>query len=78
MLNTILHYASETISGTNQYVSALGMFFLAALTTPIMSPLTDLTGLSRQIAVLAFQLGWWLDTLSNANINNTNSDFRYC
>ncbi|ADA78047.1 C4-dicarboxylate anaerobic carrier family protein [Francisella tularensis] len=29
----------------------------AALTMPIMSPLADLTGLSRQIAVLAFQLG---------------------
>ncbi|MBK2343950.1 putative basic amino acid antiporter YfcC [Francisella tularensis subsp. novicida] len=71
MLNTILHYASEIISGTNQYVSALGMFFFqsifnffvtsgsgqAALTMPIMSPLADLTGLSRQIAVLAFQLG---------------------
>ena len=68
MLNTILHYASETISGTNQYVSTLGMFFLqsifnffvtsgsgqAALTMPIMSPLADLTGLSRQIAVLGF------------------------
>lgn len=29
----------------------------AVLTMPIMSPLADLTGLSRQIAVLAFQLG---------------------
>ncbi|API87733.1 hypothetical protein F7310_01450 [Francisella uliginis] len=71
MLNSILHYASASISGTNQYVSALGMFFFqsifnffvtsgsgqAALTMPIMSPLADLTGLSRQIAVLAFQLG---------------------
>lgn len=71
MLNTTLHYASESISGTNEYVSALGMFFFqsvfnffvtsgsgqAALTMPIMSPLADLTGLSRQIAVLAFQLG---------------------
>lgn len=71
MLNTILHYTSEIISGTNQYVSALGMFFFqsifnffvtsgsgqASLTMPIMSPLADLTGLSRQIAVLAFQLG---------------------
>jgi len=71
ILNTILHYASESISGANQYISALGMFFFqsvfnffvtsgsgqAALTMPIMSPLADLTGLSRQIAVLAFQLG---------------------
>lgn len=71
MLNSILHYASDSISGTNHYVSALGMFFFqsifnffvtsgsgqAALTMPIMSPLADLTGISRQIAVLAFQLG---------------------
>ncbi|QLE78952.1 putative basic amino acid antiporter YfcC [Francisella sp. Scap27] len=71
MLNTLLEYASKSISGTNEYVSALGMFYFqsifnffitsgsgqAALTMPIMSPLADLTGISRQIAVLAFQLG---------------------
>ena len=71
MLNTLLHYAADAISGTNKYVSALGMFFFqsifnffvtsgsgqAALTMPIMSPLADLSGVSRQIDVLAFQLG---------------------
>lgn len=71
MLNTLLEYASKSISGSNQYISALGMFYFqsifnffvtsgsgqAALTMPIMSPLADLTGISRQIAVLAFQLG---------------------
>jgi len=34
----------------------------AALTMPIMAPLSDLLGVSRQIAVLAFQLG---DGLTN-------------
>ena len=34
----------------------------AALTMPIMAPLSDLLGLSRQTAVLAFQFG---DGLSN-------------
>ena len=29
----------------------------AALTMPIMAPLSDLVGVSRQIAVLAYQLG---------------------
>ena len=29
----------------------------AALTMPIMAPLADLVGVSRQVAVLAYQLG---------------------
>ena len=29
----------------------------AALTMPLMAPLSDLVGVSRQVAVLAFQLG---------------------
>ena len=71
MLNTILHYASGLVKGLNDYLSALSMFAFqaifnffvtsgsgqAALTMPIMSPLADLNGVSRQIAVLAFQLG---------------------
>jgi len=71
MLNTVLHYAQSTISTSNQYIAAISMFLFqslfnffvssgsgqAALTMPIMSPLADLTGVSRQIAVLAFQLG---------------------
>jgi uncharacterized ion transporter superfamily protein YfcC len=34
----------------------------AALTMPLMAPLSDLIGVSRQVAVLAFQLG---DGLTN-------------
>ncbi len=34
----------------------------AALTMPIMAPLSDLLGISRQVAVLAFQFG---DGISN-------------
>jgi len=37
----------------------------AALTMPIMTPLSDLTGVSRQTAVFAFQLG---DAISNVFI----------
>src|SRR5690606_32448787 len=37
----------------------------AALTMPLIAPLADLVGLSRQIAVLAFQLG---DGLTNCII----------
>ncbi|MFC4892843.1 putative basic amino acid antiporter YfcC [Pseudofrancisella aestuarii] len=71
MLNTILHYSANAVSGMNEYFSAIFMFLFqaifnffvtsgsgqAALTMPIMSPLADLNGISRQIAVLAFQLG---------------------
>lgn len=76
VLNTILHYAGAAMSGVSETGSAIFMyifqsifnFFLAsgsgqaALTMPLMAPLSDLVGVSRQIAVLAFQLG---DGLTN-------------
>lgn len=76
VLNTILHYAGGAMSGIPEAGSAIFMylfqsifnFFLAsgsgqaALTMPLMAPLADLVGVSRQIAVLAFQLG---DGLTN-------------
>ncbi|HBM17078.1 MAG TPA: putative basic amino acid antiporter YfcC [Lentisphaeria bacterium] len=71
MLNTFLHESARLCSGLNEYFSAIAMFiaqaffnFLitsgsgqAALTMPLMAPLSDLVGVGRQIAVLAFQLG---------------------
>lgn len=71
VLNTILHHAAEGLSGLPQTMAASFMFLFqsvfnffvtsgsgqAALTMPIMAPLSDLLGVSRQIAVLAFQLG---------------------
>ena len=76
VLNTILHHAGSAMSGVSETGSAIFMyvfqsifnFFLAsgsgqaALTMPLMAPLSDLVGVSRQIAVLAFQLG---DGLTN-------------
>ena len=75
-LNTLLYYASSTIGEAGATVSALAMygfqcifnFFVAsgsgqaAITMPLMAPLSDLVGVSRQVAVLAFQLG---DGLTN-------------
>ncbi len=75
-LNTMLFYASNAIGESSSYLSAWIMlvfqsvfnFFVAsgsgqaAITMPLMAPLADLLGLTRQIAVLAFQLG---DGLSN-------------
>ena len=76
VLNTLLHHASLTIGDFSATTSALFMllfqsvfnFFVAsgsgqaAITMPLMAPLSDLVGVSRQVAVLAFQLG---DGLTN-------------
>ena len=76
VLNTILHEAAQGLSDLPQTIAASFMFLFqsvfnffvtsgsgqAALTMPIMAPLSDLLGVSRQIAVLAFQLG---DGLTN-------------
>jgi uncharacterized ion transporter superfamily protein YfcC len=70
-LDTILHAGASTLEGVHGAVSLSLMFvfqstlnfFLpsgsgqAALTMPIMAPLADLVGVSRQMAVLAFQFG---------------------
>ncbi|GGA68246.1 hypothetical protein GCM10011369_07380 [Neiella marina] len=75
-LNTILHWAGQGLGEFSSMTSAQLMllfqsvfnFFIAsgsgqaALTMPLMAPLSDLVGVSRQISVLAFQLG---DGLTN-------------
>lgn len=76
VLNTVLHSAGQVVGDLPQALSALFMllfqavfnFFIAsgsgqaALTMPLMAPLSDLVGVTRQVAVLAFQLG---DGLTN-------------
>ena len=76
VLNTVLHYSGQVLVELPQTISAVCMFLFqsvfnffiasgsgqAALTMPIMAPLSDILGISRQIAVLAFQLG---DGLTN-------------
>ncbi|MFC4656168.1 MULTISPECIES: putative basic amino acid antiporter YfcC [Rheinheimera] len=71
VINTLLHHASGLIDGQPEWLAAQAMlvfqsgfnFFVtsgsgqAALTMPLMAPLADLVGVSRQTAVLAFQLG---------------------
>lgn len=70
-LDAILHAAVELLSGTS-HVFGLLMIYLfqflfnflvpsgtaqAATTMPIIAPLADLVGISRQTAILAFQFG---------------------
>ncbi len=71
VLNTVLHSAGNLIGSLPAWFSAWFMlvfqgtfnFFVtsgsgqAALTMPLMAPLADIVGVTRQVAVLAFQLG---------------------
>ncbi|MGE6258349.1 YfcC family protein [Heyndrickxia sporothermodurans] len=71
LMDSVLYYASSFLSHLSPSLNAVGMFFVqlflnflvpsgsgqAALTMPIMAPLSDLVGVTRQTAVLAFQLG---------------------
>ncbi|HIS46354.1 MAG TPA: putative basic amino acid antiporter YfcC [Candidatus Scybalocola faecigallinarum] len=70
-LNTILHGIGTVLQGVPAFIGAWFMYIFqslfnlvvtsnsgqAALTMPIMAPLSDLVGVPRQIAVLAYQLG---------------------
>ncbi len=71
VLNSILHSAGNVISQLPSHIAVWLMyvfqsvfnFFVtsgsgqAALTMPLLAPLSDLAGITRQVAVLAFQLG---------------------
>ncbi|MBT8337847.1 MAG: AbgT family transporter [Gemmatimonadetes bacterium] len=71
IVDTLLFAMAGVLEGWGSIGSAQGMFAVqtalnffvpsgsgqAALTMPLMAPLADLTGLSRQVAVLAYQMG---------------------
>ncbi|MDZ7859107.1 MAG: YfcC family protein [Candidatus Krumholzibacteriota bacterium] len=71
IMDTILYYMAQSVSGLPrmaaadfQYIIQLAFnFFIpsgstkAALTMPVMAPLADLSGITRQTAILAYQLG---------------------
>ena len=70
-LNTVLNAAANAIGDLPPAISAWFMYIFqsifnffvvsgsgqAALTMPLMAPLSDLVGVTRQVAVLAFQFG---------------------
>ncbi len=76
ILHTILHAAASLLTGLPAMVSAVGMYIFqcllnfivpsgsgqAAVSIPIMAPLGDLVGVTRQTTCIAFQIG---DGLSN-------------
>jgi uncharacterized ion transporter superfamily protein YfcC len=71
IVDTLVHGLSVPLQGLPAALSAVGMFLVQSLanlfipsgsgqayvTMPIMAPLADLVGVSRQVAVLAFQFG---------------------
>lgn len=71
VMDTMLHYVSGLIGEYSPVVSVQAMYLFqtltnffvpsgsgqATLTMPIMTPLADLVGVSRQVAVLAYQFG---------------------
>ena len=74
IVDTIVHGIFTPITGLPVTLSALGMMVghvglhvpvpsvtgHAVLTMPVLVPVSDLLGLSRQVTVLAFQMGGWL------------------
>ena len=76
IIHTILHSSAALVGKLPSSITAIGMYIFqcllnfivpsgsgqAAVSMPILSPLSDLTGVTRQTAVLAYQLG---DGLSN-------------
>lgn len=71
IMDTIIHFLAGLLNSFPPFFTAFGMFVVqdlfnilvpsgsgqAAITMPIMAPLADLVGVSRQTAVLAFQFG---------------------
>lgn len=71
IIDTIIYNASNALQGMSLYASSIGMLVLqnllnflipsssglAATVMPIMTPIADLIGMNRQIAVLIFQFG---------------------
>ena len=71
VLHTIVNALAEPLSAVSGGLAASGMFIIqcvfnffipsgsgqAYVTIPIMAPISDIVGLSRQVAVLAYQMG---------------------
>ncbi|HEX7709228.1 MAG TPA: AbgT family transporter [Thermoanaerobaculia bacterium] len=69
--DTVIHAIAQPLQGLGSYGAAVGMYMTQSLmnlfipsgsgqayvTMPIMAPLADLVGITRQTAVLAFQFG---------------------
>lgn len=71
VIDTVIHAMAQPLQGAGPDIAAVGMFGVQSLcnlfipsgsgqayvTMPLMVPLADVTGVSRQVAVLAYQFG---------------------
>jgi len=71
ILDTLVYAAASLLDGTSRHIAVQGMLLFqtvlnlfvpsgsgqAAVTMPLMAPLSDLLGITRQTAVLAYQCG---------------------
>jgi uncharacterized ion transporter superfamily protein YfcC len=71
VMDTIVYYLAESVASLPSYFAAIGMFFVqlilnffipsgsgqAAASMPVMVPVADIIGMTRQTSVIAFQLG---------------------
>ena len=71
ILDTLVHGAASVLDGASPHIAVQGMLVFqsvlnvfvpsgsgqAAVTMPLMAPLADLLGITRQTAVLAYQCG---------------------
>jgi uncharacterized ion transporter superfamily protein YfcC len=76
VIDTLVHYVSLPLDAAGSMAAAVGMLFVQSLcnlfipsgsgqayvTMPVMAPISDLVGVNRQVAVLAYQIG---DGLTN-------------
>ena len=82
ILDTIVYYLVLPIQNVSEYMAVFGMYIVhsilhipvpsvsgqAALTMPLMIPASDLLGINRQVAILAYQYGAGLtDMLTPTN-----------
>ncbi len=87
ILDTIVHSFSNMLNKLPPQLTAIGMYFIhavlnflipsgsgqAAATMPFMIPVADLTGVTRQIAVLAFAMSDGITNSINPTASNMNS-----
>ena len=92
IIHTIIYYASKPLQLVPPAISAMGMFvftwlfnFLipsasgkAVIVMPIMAPLSDVVGVTRQVSVLAYQYGDGLSNFINPAAGDTMFSIALC
>lgn len=85
IIDSIIYYAASVLQNVPSSLAAVGMFFLqflfnfivpsgsgqAAITMPILAPIGDILGVTRQTTVLAFQFGDGLCNLIAPTVGTT-------